>query len=140
MSADKRYDTWFKRALEYPYKAVRISELLDTDTNDPRGYVLIEGFVLEKEVANNNDGTVYFVIGNEKSDADGKRVLAKAGGSCHSAFSEIDDSVGIAGKYDPQSMEISVYRFFNKSLAKRLLNEKEYDVHEIKLKGDDDGN
>ncbi|MBI5355105.1 MAG: hypothetical protein HZB68_01475, partial [Candidatus Aenigmarchaeota archaeon] len=139
---EKRYDAWFKSALEYPYKAARISELLDIGPEDSVGSVLIEGFIMEKVPATDKDGSMYFVIGeNNASGGSGKRVLAKADGNCHFAFTEIGDFVGIAGHYNAGQMAIGVSRFFNKSLAKRLLNENAdgYDVHEIKLR-DDNGN
>jgi len=140
MNAEKRYETWFKSALGYPYKASKISDVLDIDPEGDGKNVLIEGFIMEKVTANDKDGTVYFVIGECNTSGKGKKVLAMADGNGHSAFSEIDDAVGVAGHYNAKQMVINVNRLFNKSLAKRLLNEDDgYNAHEIKL-GDNDGN
>lgn len=140
MNSEERYNAWLKDALAYGYCMSDIQDLFGSDTSKSLGDIIIEGFISEKIVSGDKDGTVYFMISeNAKDEGIGNTIMAHASGDCHTMFSNINDFACVAGRYDANKMQIGINRFFNKSLAKRLLNEKEYDVNEIKLKRDNDG-
>ncbi len=136
MDIEKRYERWLEGNKQYGYKKATIGELLERehDDNSSKENAFFVAGKISKKITGDSKDYIYFLI--ESEEKDGKKLMAYSSTGSSTIFSDVGDSVTVAGYYYSNRMEFYMHQIFNYDLVERLDGKERLGKEEVRITDD----